>query len=163
MNQFLRLGWSLYAADTIEHIKECRKGVTVRFKGELTPDVTFENGICNYWDIQTTLTETIIPAQPGFELIISACQRSEEFWFSKHTIIAWRVHCVGVEPITLGDHESDENPQAIQDPFGRVDIPCDRWFESLMEWEEYARDEWAKKRDTVLDKQQAKAKGDLVQ
>ena len=142
MSKFIEIGWRLFNADTIASIREGKTGVIVNFKNDTCEE--FHEGKCYYDRIQEELEGLVIPAQPGFELINWSSEDCAEFWFSRHTIIAWRIYSYGVGPITAGNHEDAGNPKAILDPLGRVDIPNSAWFENLEDWEKYARREWEK-------------------
>jgi hypothetical protein len=91
--------------------------------------------------------QPVIPANPGFELLICSQRTDDYFWFDRRPIIGWRLTEHMVEPIPVGeldDFETLPNPWAILCPNGSIDQPYVRSFDNLDAWREAAEKEWQK-------------------
>jgi hypothetical protein len=111
----------LLNADTIETVKATKHEAIVTFKNGRDEKVwpndyeEFRNGLL-----------PIIPAQPGYEFLVCSGEHSDEFWFRRLAIIAWRIGSY-IDPVTL-DVISESQPQAILDPSGRVTIQAETFL-----------------------------------
>jgi len=97
--------------------------------------------------------QPVIPANPGFEMLISAPHTDDYFWFDRVPIIAWRQTEHMFEPIRVGDSIDDfenfSNPWAILCPNGFVEQPFVGFFDNLDAWREAAEKYWQEQRMRV--------------
>jgi hypothetical protein len=144
---------TLIPISQIRRIGEARKGPYERL---VRPVTTVDGDSFTIGEIDTDkLTATIVQANPGYELLTASHAINPDFLIWREPIIAWRIGIDGnPAPVTAGDSESANQPQAILMPDGQVQIQCDRTFASIEEWEKYARDNHSHARDTAKAKQE---------
>lgn len=93
----------------------------------------------------------VVPAQPGFELLLVSPER-DEAW--PYPVIAWLMEVFPsasglgdpitvTTPVTPGDEQKATNRQLLKLPDGRVQIVGDRDFGSVEEALEYLKREGA--------------------
>jgi hypothetical protein len=151
MAKFVEIGDALLNLDMIRKITRGKdRTIVVTYREGGTESFRWED----YERITEQLICTVIPAQPGFELLVWVDGESEEFWFYRMAIIAWRTGLTYVTPVTVDDDEHNRNPQAILEPNGRVVIQAEASFNSLEEWEKDARKHWGDARARWLKEQE---------
>jgi hypothetical protein len=99
------------------------------------------------------LASSIIPALPGYELLVAPPPWRPEDDFFQSPIIAWRISYLNgnPSPVTVGnDEHSDDFQQAILMPNGKVEVQHDRTFDAIDGGVEYAKLEHDTKRAKKL-------------
>jgi|SRR6516165_8603994 hypothetical protein len=99
------------------------------------------------WIVEHLMT-TVVPASPGFELLVAAGADDEEFWCDRAPIVAWRIYTgYGLPmPVTAGGDEELSGPRTILLPNGRVEVQEGGSHESFEVWERLAREVHAEAR-----------------
>lgn len=83
----------------------------------------------------------MLPATPG-TYTLHGMVDAEGFAYSKTNVIGWVIAMDGVlYPLTVdGINDDVDESLAIEHPDGKVDVPGDRWFDSVGEWTAWAEE-----------------------
>jgi hypothetical protein len=111
-------------------------------------------------ELAEKINATIVPALPGYELILSSVNCDETFGFSHAPIIAWNITAADEEPtpVAVDGSQICEQPQAILCPDHTViERGCGRTYDDITQWQHCARKKWEEARTAWLAEHEEKA------
>jgi hypothetical protein len=106
-------------------------------------------------ELAKKISATIIPALPGYSLIVSSHRTDEAFSFSHAPIIAWNITAPEPEPVAVDGSQICAQPQAILCPnLTVIERGCGRTYDNINAWEYAASKDWEKAHAAWLAKQE---------